>query len=269
MIHRLIIYNRNNHKGLTVFNRGSIDIDSNLLLSLIESMLLLSMELGKVEKGYLKEIEIGRYQISLLDHFEYTYIVIQGTYDNELLTRRIINLVIDSYHEKLISLNFKHGLSVDDTYQEELGKFIMTLNFPDELLPVIEPLVEDLIIRLYGKVDLFFITDLDNGIANIFKQPDDGEGLITLLMQILSEIPLEKAWIGESRVEINSRGRKNEEYESWIIQRIGLTEFCIMARAFYSSSDRDTIVLGIDEISDIIHDNYINWALSQDLTKLI
>lgn len=262
MIHRLIVYNQKSHEGLIVFDRNSIDINSSLLVSLIESMLLLSKELGKVEKGHLKEIELGKYQISLLDHKSLTYIVIQGTYDNELFTRRIINLVIEKYHSRFVELPFKAGLNVESIYQDELGDFIQTLNFPDEIIPQIESIIGDLLIRLNNRIDLLFITDLDNGITKVFTKPKkNSKQLINLLMQILSEIPLEKAWIGESRM-VDCK-KENGEYESWIITRIGLTEFCIIARGFYYSHDRDKIIIGIEEIADLTHEMYINWSLTQ------
>ncbi|MCY3413730.1 MAG: hypothetical protein INQ03_18950 [Candidatus Heimdallarchaeota archaeon] len=266
MIHRLIVYNQESRKGLIVFDRQTVAIQNHLMVSLIDSMVILSKQLGKVEKGHLKEIEVGKYQISLLDNEGLTYIIIQGSYDNELFTRRILNIVVEKYHQKFLDLTFTKDLAYEDMYQDELAKFIETLNFPDALLPIIDGYARDMLIRLNYSLDLLFLTDLDNGISKVFTEPEVETGIITLLMQILSEIPLEKAWLGEYKIPESNP----EIYEGWIIFRIGLTEFCVIARGNYPQHDRDMIIDTVEEFADLIHETYLTWSIkhaNQDWLK--
>lgn len=249
---------------MIVYDRGTVSIDSSLLVALIDSMVLLSKELGKVKKGYLKEIELGRYQISLLDHGELTYILIIGSYDNELFTRKILNMIVDHFHDDFTKLKFRSALNVYNEFQKELSSFVRTLNFPDSLFLEIDDYVEDLLVQANNKLDLFFITDLDNGIAKIFIKPKKGaKGLINVLMNVLSEIPLEKTWSGEHKLPENFIDQNGIPacYEGWIIHRIGLTEFCLVSRGFYNPEDRDNILMGIEQLSDLIHNAYINWSM--------
>ncbi len=251
MIHYLFVVDTSKSVGFEAFNDQKYSLPSELLISLIQSILLLGKQMNAGDpKGELREVEIGNIQISSIEIDHIAYIVIQDTYDNEPFTKKTLGKVIDRFHQVFYEANFTYGIPNEEAIKSEIQDLITTMAFPMSCLPDIENILEDNF-RESPNVDTLLIADLDNGIVKIWRE---GEGqIIQLLMEILSEIPFERSWIGESRLispkQFNS---KKFNYEGWVIHRIGQSDFCVLGRAYYNAKDRDEIIETFERLSSSI-----------------
>ncbi len=252
MIHFFLVLDREKSVGMELFNDGHYQISSELLISLIQTILLLGHELkaGK-PKGELREVEIGDVQIATLEIDHLAYIVIQDTYDNEPFTKKTIEEVTNRYHKKLLNIDFVTGIPDEEKMKSEIAKLITTMKFPEEALGD----VNKVIMNLQGKLpnlDTIFIADLDDGIIKVWNK---GNGnVLTLLMEILSEIPFERSWIGESKLMDSVKiGDKNYINEAWLIHRIGLTDFCLLGRVYYNNTERNRVLEEFEKAVNEIH----------------
>ena len=252
MIHRLIVYNQDDHKGVTLYDNEKVNLDSELLIRLIQSMVMLSEELGP-SKGAIKETELGRYQIGIVTRDNLSYVIIQDQYDNEPYTSKILNHVIDRFHPKLLDIELDDNYALNYEYKDRVSVLIDTMKFPREIIPSIQPLIDSFQIKTHNICDTLFICDLDDGLVHIFDKPEN-DGIIAILLEILSEIPFSRQWLGESKLFSNNNEDEIGTHEVWFIQRIGMTDFCIMGRAYYTpESERMNLVDKIEELTESIH----------------
>ena len=72
-------------------------------------------------------------------------------------------------------------------------------------------------------------------------------------MELLSEVPFDKHWLGESIMKSN-KGNSFDSgtYEGWLIFRINDTEFCLLLRAMYSYMDKPYVLDNLQELADAI-----------------
>ncbi|RMG35130.1 MAG: hypothetical protein D6732_09870 [Methanobacteriota archaeon] len=252
MIHYLFVVDTSKSVGFEAYNDQKYSLPSELLISLIQSILLLGKQMDAGDpKGELREVEIGNIQISSIEKDHLAYIVIQDTYDNEPFTKKTLSNVIDRFHDDFLQSDFYRGIPNEEKIREEIKNLITTMAFPKSALPEIEKVFEREFKQM-PNVDTLLIADLDDGIVNIWRE---GKGqIIQLLMEILSEIPFERSWIGESRLIAPKQfGTKNFQYEGWVIHRIGLSDFCILGRAYYNAPQRDDIIDLFERMSSEIN----------------
>jgi hypothetical protein len=243
---------RNKSVGLELANDQTLNLQADLLVGLVQALMLLGEELGPA-KGPLREAELGKYQIAILSRDHLAYVAVQDTFDSEPFTRRILESIIEKHHEYFMEANLNFKLKKEQIIKDDIKKLLQTMKFPVELLPQLGPSVEDFLIATNDICDTFMLADLDDGIVNIWKKPET-EGIIKILMEILSEIPFERSWLGETKliqpIVINNRKRT---HETWFIHRIGLTDFCIMGRAYYNPGlERDLLASKLEEMSQSV-----------------
>ena len=258
MIHRLTVLDRIKSIGVTVFDNREIEVQPDLLIGLVQALMLLGEEMGPV-KGELREAELGKYQISILSQDHLAYVAIQDTYDSEPFTSKILQNVIDKYHDFFRQSNFHTQLPNHEEIIVEIADMLETMKFPVDKIESVGKLINEFQLNINSVADTLILTDLDDGIVNIYQQPADNS-IVRVLMEIISEIPFERHWIGQTKLKeakiINNNSFTNE---LWLIYRIGLTDFCIMGRAYYNMyHEHDNILIGLDrlveQISSILFD---------------
>ena len=256
MIHRLTALDRTKSVGVTLFDNQELIVQSDLLNGLVQALMLLGEEMGPV-KGELREAELGQYQISILSKDHIAYIAIQDTYDSEPFTSRILENIIDKFHPIFIKANFHREMENEEEIKAEIKEMLQTMKFPDEKIDAVRVLLRNFQLRTNSVADTLFLADLDDGIVEIFDVPED-RTIVRILMEILSEIPFERHWIGQTKLRrpvfINDNTFENE---LWLIYRIGLTDFCLMGRAYYNSLAeqdglRDSLEQLVDQISSLL-----------------
>ena len=52
------------------------------------------------------------------------------------------------------------------------------------------------------------------------------------------------------------------QYDVWIITRIGLTEFCVVAQTKYINSNREKTLEYFEELADQIHTDFIDFTIN-------
>ncbi len=230
----------------------------DILVNLVSSLSNLGSDINRRSKGLLTEMEIGEYQISILQKDQYYYILIHDTYDNEPFTRYIIDAIIKNFHKDFKKLRLTEQIEYIDKYSDKLSKFFNTMNFPRDLLSDISPLVEQFLVEVNINIDTIFLSDLDNGIVTIWKEPEN-KNLVKLLLNILSEIYLEKNWLAESKI-----AGSRPTHELWFIQKIEMTDFAILGRGFYTPlTDRDNFVKQVENLATEIQRMYFNWITTK------
>lgn len=202
MIHRLLVVDRDKSVGVTLYDDDIIQFQADLLIGLSQALLLLGEELGKA-KGDLKEAELGTYQIGIITRDHLAYVAVQDAYDSEPFTKRILDSVIKEFHPYFIKTNFNVKIKKFEQVKQRIAELLQTMKFPTHLIPLINPHIDQFMIRTNHIADCLFIADLDDGIVNIYEEPEN-ENIIKLLMEILSEIPFERRWLGETKL-MNSR----------------------------------------------------------------
>ncbi len=244
-----MLLDRNKSVGVELYNNDIISLQPDLLIGLVQALMLLGEEMGPA-KGPLKEAELGKYQIAILSRDHLAYVAVQDIYDSEPFTSRILESVIERWHESFLGLNLNHHIDDKEKIKASVSRLLQTMKFPLHILPDIKPLIDEFLIATNDICDTFMLADLDDGIVNIWKNPDN-EGIIKILMEILSEIPFEKRWIGETKlIKPLVIDKQNRSYEAWFIHRIGLTDFCLMGRAYYNPGlERDRLVTRLEELS--------------------
>jgi hypothetical protein len=258
LIHLLLLLDRKKSVGLTLYDNGNISLHADLLIGLVQALMLLGEELGE-SKGPLREAELGKYQIAILSHDHLAYVAVQDTYDSEPFTRRILESVIEKYHDNFVVSNLNFKLTNEFQVKNDVAELLRTMKFPMDMIPELNPLVNEFLIATNDICDTFMLADLDDGIVTTWKKPER-EGIIKILMEILSEIPFEKSWIGETKLidPIQIRD-KTRSHEAWFISRIGLTDFCLMGRAYYNPGmERDMLASSLEEIAQSILDRLMN-----------
>ncbi len=232
--------------GITLFDDGTIPMNDILLTSFVRAMMSFTKEFGD-PKGALREAEIGRYQLSILEKDDLIYVALQDTYDNEPFTRKILDRVISKYHELFRRWDFSEPPRHNP---DDIAELLQTMTFPEEKMSEIDVVVNEFLHRTNGFVDTFFMADYDGGIIKIWKQEAD-DNIVTTMMELLSEIPFERYWIGETKLR-RSKDRPYWEgiYEGWLIWRVGITDFCILIRAFYSQNDKKKLVDDLEVLED-------------------
>ena len=246
MIHKFIVMDLEIGSGLTLFDDGLIKINDVLLNSFVQAMMSFTKEFGD-PKGALREAEIGRYQLSILERDDSVYVAIQDTYDNEPFTKKVIERVLKKYHQYFKSIDFS---SPPPNLPPDIPDLLKTMEFPESKIEIVNEAVNEFLTRSDGMVDTFFLADYDGGIIKIWRQPER-ETIIITMMELLSEIPFERYWIGETKL----RRTKERPYwegihEGWFIWRIGLTDFCMLIRAFYTQKDKEKLVRDIEILED-------------------
>ncbi len=252
MIHLLLVLDMKKSVGVELYKDHTITVSTELLISLVQTVLLMGKELhaGK-PKGELREVEIGEIQIATLEKDSLVYIIIQDTYDNEPFTKRILESVLEEFHHSFLKENFTHGLSNEFQVKEKIKSLITTMLFPTHLLEETGNIVYQMLNKVPA-MDTVFMADLDDGI--IQKWAEGKGNIIQLLMEILSEIPFERSWIGESKLLYPMQIDGVEySHEAWLIHRVGLTDFCLLARVYYNISERDGILELFEMTTNEIH----------------
>ncbi|MDH5403104.1 MAG: hypothetical protein OEY49_11480 [Candidatus Heimdallarchaeota archaeon] len=238
MIHLLLILDKKKQIGQTLFDNGIIKLQTDLLIGLVHALILLGEEMGQ-SKGALREAELGKYQIGILTQENLLYVVVQDTYDSEPFTRKIIQTIIDKFHPLLLEANLNYKIKNIEEISDEIANILITMKFPIELLDVIDATIEEFIKITNNIFDVLFLADLDDGIVKVWKRDNDDK-LVKLLLEILSEIPFERQWIGSTRLLVPKIiNQKEVTHEAWIIYRIGLTDFCILGRGYYIEEARE------------------------------
>lgn len=249
MIHKLIIFNTDNLNGFLVFDRSDVNVNVDLLVRLVSAMTVLSANLGD-PKGELGEVELGDYQIGMLPVDNFAYVILTDAMDNEPFTRKILDNIIEMFHDQLVEVSNTHEIS--KKLQSEIASFLETMKFPDVLIPQVRDLVETFQFDTLGACDVLFLADLDDGIVTNFTDSLD-KNISTLLMEILSEIPFEKSWIAEmkSKEKVDPDDRS---HEFWVISRVGMTDFTVLARGFYQPFiDKNNVIEKIECLCEDIH----------------
>ena len=77
---------------------------------------------------------------------------------------------------------------------------------------------------------------------------DKDTAIIRILLEILSEIPFERQWVGESKLREQMQVASTP-FEGWFIYRIGETDFCILGRAYYQHNVRDKLISELEILS--------------------
>ena len=249
MIYLLLLLDRDKSIGIELHNAGKFSFDSDLLISLVQTILILSDEIGDEKpKGAFREIEIGEYQIGVVQSNNLAYIFVQDTYDNEPFTKLIIDKVINEFHSVFMKENLNYGLNNIESIRERVSQLLTTMTFPDDLLQKADDVMYDVLSKIPA-IDTLFLADLDDGMVRLWAS--GGENIVNLLLGILSEIPFERSWMGETRLfrkkTIKGQSKNNE---AWIIQRIGFTDFCILARCVFNPDERDFIISTVEAAAE-------------------
>lgn len=249
-IHKLILLDRVKSIGITLYDTETIKFQSDLLIGLVQALMLLGEELGP-SKGKLREAELGKFQLSILSKDHLAYILIHDTYDSEPFTRKLVNRVVDEYHEYFVEMNFNRPPQGIDKVKVKTGQLLQSMKFPLDMLDEIQPYIDQFNIDTRYICDTLLLSDLDDGVISIFKQDDDQ--IVKILLEILSEIDFEKQWIGESKLRIPKEimGEKRN-FEGWFIFRLGLTDFCLLGRSYHVNSERDLLIRELEILSSNI-----------------
>ncbi len=246
-----MLIDRKTSLGKTLFDDNKINIQSELLIGLVQALMILGNELGPA-KGELREAELGKYQISILSKDRLAYVILQDTYDSEPFTRRMLEGILVEFHDIFMSLNFNLIIPEEENYKIRVEELLQSMKFPIHLMPEVERKIEIFNDQTNNICDALFIADLDDGIIKIFTEPTD-VGIIKILMEILSEIPFERHWVGESKLRTPIHIDKEiKTHEGWFIYRIGNTDFCLLGRSFYAYKERDIIIDAIEVLSESI-----------------
>ncbi len=252
MIHQLLVIDRRKSIGLTLFDDGQLILQSDLLIGLVQALMVLGEEMGPV-KGSLREAELGQYQISILSKDHLAYVAIQDTYDSEPFTRNLMEGVVDEYHTTLSKSNLHVQLKKEQLIKKGVVKLLTTMQFPVDKLEETRELIIDFVANHSVYVDALLLADLDDGIIDIILQPES-ERIIRLLMEILSEIPFERHWVGQTRLHKPlDNGQDVYDYELWMIYRVKDTDFCLLGRAYYrDEQERKRLISDLEGLTELI-----------------
>ena len=246
MIHILLVLDRNKSIGIELYNNKKIRLNADLLIGLVQALMLLGQELGE-SKGPLREAELGVYQISILSKDHLAYIVVQDSYDSEPFTRRILDTVLDEFHDTFFEMNFNKKVDNEQDIRNRVTDLLRTMKFKKSLLPLLDPTIELFNKNTAKMCETLFLADLDDGIVNIWNKPKK-DGIIKILMELLSEIDPERSWTGSSallhprQVEINGEEHL-VTHEIWFLIRIGLTDFCLLGRAYFAPGIENELLM--------------------------
>jgi hypothetical protein len=250
MIHKLLVINMSTTTGVQIYDDEFIDMDDILLIAFMAALTKFSATMGD-SKGALREAEIGQYQLSIIEKEDLVYGIIHDTYDNEDFLGTIIDRVIDKYHSLFMGWDYNQIIEGDDI-PADIPDLIRTKKFPTEILPVINSKVNSFIDKTPASIDCFFLADLDDGIISFFIEPSKNV-IVRLLMELLSEVPFDKHWLGESIIKSNEGNSFDTgTYEGWLIFRINDTEFCLLLRAMYSYMDKPKVLDNLQELANAI-----------------
>ncbi|MHA2029424.1 MAG: hypothetical protein ACW99A_15210 [Candidatus Kariarchaeaceae archaeon] len=261
----MLVLDREKSVGLEIYNDNTISFQSDLLIGLVQALMLLGQELGE-SKGPLREAELGDYQISILSRDHMAYIAIQDTYDSEPFTKRILEGVLSKYHEYFSNVNFNQKIENENEIRETVAELLKTMKFPTELLPELNPLIDDFIKSTNNVCDTLFLADLDDGIVNIWCG-DLHDPIIKILMEILSEIDPERTWVGESKLfapKLVPGQDRAATHENWFMTRIGTTDFCLMGRAYYAHGIESEL---LSKNMELLAEKILNKIVNSGLLK--
>ncbi len=260
MIHRLILLDRNKSIGKTLYDDGTIDLNHDLLIGLIQALMLLGETLGE-SKGLLREAELGKMQLAILSKDYFAYAIIQDSIDNEAFSRKLLDGVLDEFHDEFKAQDITRTYKNEDKVKDRIKELLTSMVFPKELLPKIRTMIDEFMQATHYMIDTLFLSDLDDGIIEIFHSSENKK-IIKILLEILSEISFDRQWIGESKLFKPVVTNNHEStHEVWILHRIGLTDFVLVGRAYYSPGvQRETLVSEIEKLSDSIQNLLLNSA---------
>lgn len=258
LIHRLILLDRDKSIGKTMFDDGTIDLQQELLIGLIQALMMLGESLGE-SKGLLREAELGDLQLAILTKDNLAYCVIQDTIDNEAFTRRLIDGVIDEFHQDFMTQSINRNYKNEEGIKERIKILLRTMTFPSKMLEPVGVLIETFMNNTSHMLDTLFLADLDDGVVKIFRRSEN-RNIVKILTEILSEIHFDRQWIGESKLFTPVIfGGDERTHEVWILHRIGITDFIIVGRAYYNPGlERETLVTEIERLSDSIQNLLLN-----------
>ncbi|MCY3413731.1 MAG: hypothetical protein INQ03_18955 [Candidatus Heimdallarchaeota archaeon] len=261
MIHRLIVLDRDKSIGKTLYDDGTIDLNQDLLIGLIQALMLLGESMGE-SKGLLREAELGKLQLAILSKDNLAYCVIQDAIDNEAFTRKLLDGVLDEFHDSFMEQDITRQYKDELAVKARVKDLLTSMVFPKDLLDEVGEMVESFMNNTDHMVDTLFLADLDDGVITVFD--GNNENIIKLLLEILSEISFDRQWIGESKL-YNSITFKGQErtHEVWVLHRIGITDFVIVGRAYYTPGyQRELLVSEVERLSENIQNLLLNRGMT-------
>lgn len=233
--------------GKLLYDDGEIDFSGELLIGLIQALLMISRNMGS-SKGSLREAELDKYDIAILTQDHLAYVSVHDKYDSEPFNRKILDRIIDLYHDSFRSMNLNLGIQNYDAIRQNLARVIQTMKFPKDLLYLVDEKVTRFIQGTTDSyVDTLFLTDLDDGIIKIYREPDN-KRIIPILLEIISEIPFERPlWFGyqPNFIQVDEGPPR---YEGWFIHRIGQTEFFMVGKGYYTNGERERLLSLLDQV---------------------
>ncbi|RMG41875.1 MAG: hypothetical protein D6732_01805 [Methanobacteriota archaeon] len=232
MIRKIIVLDKDSGLGFDLYDDKSIKVDSSLLSGLVGALLLFTGTLSSDLD--FKRADIGTLRISVSNMNGVQYVAFSDIFDNfEFVTSKlmeVINLVC-----KDLTIDTLFSWIPDKEIEEKIKRILISDQFPIDKLPETYQLIDELIAEGI-EFETLLLGDLDDGIIHVYL---GNREKVTLLMEIMSQLPIETSWIGES-----SAFQRNDEIvkEILLISRLGSTDFFLLGQAVIQPDAKDETI---------------------------
>lgn len=232
MIRKILVLDKDSGLGFDLYDDKTIKVDPSLLSGLVGALLLFTGTLSSDLD--FKRADIGTLRLSVSSMNGVQYVAFSDIFDNyEFVTSKVmdvINLVCND-----LTIDTLFSWIPEPEIEHKIKSILVTDQFPMEKLPETYQLIDELIANGI-EFETLLLGDLDDGIIHVYL---GNREKVTLLMEIMSQLPIETNWIGESSLfQLNDRIVK----EVLLISRLGKTDFFLLGQAVISPEVKEEAI---------------------------
>ncbi len=230
MIHKILVMDKDSGLGFDLYDDKTIKVDPSLLSGLVGALLLFTGTLSSDLD--FRGADIGSLRITVSSKNGVQYIAFSDIFDNQELISKKLSNVMD-FLGKEITIETLFDWSPSEEVEKHIKRILDTYQFPEELLPKTFSYIDKLLTYDGIEFETLLLTDLDDGIIHVYLGNEDK---VMLLMEILSQLPIDRTWVGESSIfQLNNELAK----EILLINRLNNTEFFILGQAVINPTQKE------------------------------
>lgn len=233
MIHKVLLIDQHSGLGYDLYDDGVLKVDPSLLSGLVGALILFTNSLN--EDFEFKKADIGSLTINVSSRYGLQYISFSDSHDNnDYISQKLRSIVtIISPH---VSYENLMEFELSEDFQELIDDIVTSEQFPENLIPQTYKYLNYLAENESIIFENLLLADYNYGLIHSFSGDIE---TASLLLEIMSQIPIENNWTGES-----SKFIRNGEVvkECLLLSRIENTDYFLLSKSVYKPSMYDEML---------------------------
>ncbi len=234
--------------GFELFDDDSIAVDSSLMTGLVGALIMFT---DNLDRDYeFEKAEIGALRILVIGHKGLSYVAFTDKFDNIAHTKKTMEKVILFIGDRLddtVIFSYVPSPSIIDQIKLILSNSTEFLQITNSVLSSVH------VLDNFEEIEFnnLSLIHLERGLIHQFFGEEDS---MELLMNLCSQLPFEKDWVGESNVFFQG----NHSFkESLVLSRIYDTNYILAGKIIYATENKNQMLMLFYKIKTKIEHEYL------------